>query len=136
MPTGLTMVATRDSATQITLTLTGTASNHLNADDIANLTVEFEDTAFTNNSAAANVTNYNRTDLAVDFNDPAVIAYGGGVFVEDVPNDGSIVATVAVTLTGDTFTGTNGENYVGIFSNERSLGMDKMPKNRFIYKKT
>ena len=68
VPAGLTAVVNRDSATQVTLTLTGNATSHVDADDINNLSIAFEDAAFTN-VAAANITDSSRTDIVVDFND-------------------------------------------------------------------
>ncbi len=103
VPTGLTAVVTKTSATTATLTLTGNASAHANANDISNLTVTFLDGAFTGTPTASNVTNYQKADLLIDFNSAAVLSYSTGTFVEAAANDGSISTTVTITLTGDTF---------------------------------
>ncbi|HNB44540.1 MAG TPA: DUF4347 domain-containing protein, partial [Burkholderiaceae bacterium] len=70
VPTGLTAVVTRVDATHATLTLTGNASSHTNAADIGNLTVTFGNAAFTSGNASA-ITGSTRSDLVVDFADPA-----------------------------------------------------------------
>ena len=111
VPAGLTAVATRDSDTQVTLTLTGNATSHVDTDDINNLSIAFEDAAFTN-VAAVNITDSSRADIVVDFNDAPTITYDVGTFTEDIANDGSITSAIIITLTGETFTGTNGDDFV------------------------
>ncbi|MCT4642698.1 MAG: DUF2341 domain-containing protein [Bacteriovoracaceae bacterium] len=110
VPAGLTAVATRDSATQITLTLTGAATNNLNSNDISTLTYVFADTAF-DTGAAAGVTNSTKTDVAIDFNDQPSLAYSGSTLLEANANTGGIAGQIDITLTGDTFTGNNGDVY-------------------------
>ncbi len=103
LPTGLSANVTRDSATQVTVTLTGNATSHANANDIGNLTITFEDNAFVNNTSAINVTNYQKTDITIDFADPASLSYSASTLNENVANIGSITETITLTLTGDTF---------------------------------
>jgi len=102
-PTGLTAVFTRDSATQVTVSFTGNATSHANGDDISNLTITFSDAAFVNNSSATNVTNYNRSDISVDFSDPASLSYNVATVNESSANTGAISETFVITLSGDTF---------------------------------
>ncbi|OIQ16193.1 MAG: hypothetical protein BM556_16165, partial [Bacteriovorax sp. MedPE-SWde] len=102
-PVGMTPVVTRDSATQVTLTLTGNATSHINTDDIGNLTITFTDNAFVSNSSAANIVDYIKSDIAVDFNDPASLAYDVSILNEAIVNVGSITEVAVITLTGDTF---------------------------------
>ena len=71
LPAGLTAVATRTSATQLDVTLTGNANDHTSGDSIANLTFTFQNSAFANADATA-VTDYNKSDLVVTFNDGTV----------------------------------------------------------------
>ena len=66
IPPGLSAAITRDSATQLTLTLTGNATSHGATDSIDNLTITFADTAFTN-TFAANVINNTLLDGAITF---------------------------------------------------------------------
>lgn len=77
VPAGLTAVVTRNSATLTTLTLTGSALSHVNASDIANLTVTWANGSFTNTSTATDVTNSIYGAGAIDFNDQATIIYAG-----------------------------------------------------------
>jgi hypothetical protein len=71
VPAGLAANFVRTSDTVITATLTGSATNHANANDIANLTFTFANGAFTTTGTAANVSNYSKANLVVDFADPA-----------------------------------------------------------------
>ncbi len=66
VPDGLTAAFTRDSDTRITFALTGNATSHADADNIANLTVAFADGAFSGNDAIS-VTNSTKADLRIDF---------------------------------------------------------------------
>jgi hypothetical protein len=68
VPTGLTAVVTRTSATTATVAFTGNATAHANANDIGNLTVILGNAAFTGGSAAA-VTSATTSNLVVDFAD-------------------------------------------------------------------
>ncbi len=112
VPAGFTAVLTKDSATQLTMTLTGTATNHANANDIANLTVTFQDTAFTNAASASLVTNYIKNNFVVDFLDPYTLTYSAATFTETTDNNGTIPTALTLTLAGTTFTGSNGDNFV------------------------
>lgn len=69
VPSGLTPIFVRDSATQITFTLSGNALNHADTNDVDNLTVSFADQAFVTN-AATGVSNSTKSNLIIDFNDP------------------------------------------------------------------
>jgi hypothetical protein len=101
-PAGLTAVLTKTSATVATLTFTGTATGHLNANDVANLTITFLDGAFENTATATNVTNVSNATGAIDFID-VTLTYSGSAFTEATLLDGSIGNTITVTLAGDTF---------------------------------
>jgi ATP-dependent protease HslVU (ClpYQ) peptidase subunit len=65
VPAGLTAVITRDNNLQLTFSLTGNASAHANANDISNLTIIFQDAAFSD-SDAVNTTNFS-TNLSINF---------------------------------------------------------------------
>lgn len=66
IPTGLSSNIVLKSSTEIEFTLTGSAAAHANANDVANLTVTFQDAAFSGGSASA-VYNSTKSDLAVEF---------------------------------------------------------------------
>ena len=59
------------------------------------------------------VLNTNRSDLALDFKDPDTLSYSGTNFTESVGNDGSISNVLTVTVSGDTFTGTDNVAFDG-----------------------
>ena len=70
VPAGLTAVVTRVDATHATLSFTGSAIAHANANDLSNVTVSFGDAAFTSGNAST-VVGATRSDLSIDFNDSA-----------------------------------------------------------------
>jgi len=113
VPTGLTAVVTKTSATTATLSFTGSAAAHANAQDIGNLTVTLSNGAFTLGSAAS-VTGATKSDLAINFADPVrTVSYGATTFTEAAANDGTITATSTITLSGDTFAGSDGQALTG-----------------------
>ena len=102
VPSGLSAVVTRTNSTTVTLTLSGTASAHSNADDVSDFSLVFTDAAFTTFPAAA-IPDSSRLDLLVDFSSPS-ISYNNLVFVETNANDGMTTTTLNITLNEDTFT--------------------------------
>ncbi len=70
VPAGLTASLVKASAATATLSFTGSATAHANANDVNNLTVTFGNGDFTGGSATA-VTGATRKDLVIDFADPA-----------------------------------------------------------------
>lgn len=74
VPAGLTAVVKGVSATAASLTLSGSASAHANANDVNNLTLTFLGGAFTGNSAAG-IVNVSDNHLKIDFKDPYQIIY-------------------------------------------------------------
>lgn len=119
VPTGLTAVVTKTSNTTATLSFTGNATNHEAVNSITNLTVTLGNTAFTGGNASG-VTNATKSDLGITFiNAPPVtpvtptISYSATTFNEAAINNGSIIETATITLTNDTFTGTNGQPLAG-----------------------
>jgi hypothetical protein len=104
VPVGLTVVINVADATNATVTLTGNAAAHANANDIANMGITFLDAAFT--AVTANfIVGSSQTALVVDFNDPdpAQLTWSTTTFVEAAANDGSIETVVNLTLTEETF---------------------------------
>ena len=107
VPAGLSAVITRTSATVVTITLTGRATAHADANDVSDLTVAF-DTLGSDFEEAFNdrrlPTGLSKPGIAIDFNDPAPrsIAWAGG-FTEAVANDGSVTGSVTATLSNDRF---------------------------------
>lgn len=77
VPAGLTVVVTGTSPTAATVALTGNADSHLNAHDVANLTVTFLNAAFVSGDASG-IAGAIRSDLIVNFTEPAPVDSGGG----------------------------------------------------------
>jgi hypothetical protein len=105
VPDGLTAVLTRTSATTATLTFTGAAAAHANAQDIDDFTLSFQDGAFTGDNAA-DVFNAVRNDLKIDFDDPTpdvALTYSTTSVNESAAFDGTVAQTITITLSGDTF---------------------------------
>jgi hypothetical protein len=72
VPPGLTAVLTKTGDTTATLSLTGNATVHANANDIANLTVSLSDATFTLGNAASVIGAF-KNDIVVDFIDWPVL---------------------------------------------------------------
>ena len=125
LPSGLALVARLASATTVELTLTNAASNHA-ASDSGPMTVHFKDGAFTLGNAA-DVIGYSNAALTVTFHDSAILTYSATQFTEaSPPNDGSInnITPITITLTHDTFTGADTEDYA---TNAAKLVITGMP---------
>lgn len=71
VPAGLTLQIESTSDTSAIITLTGNALNHTSADDINNMSVTFQDAAFTGGSASS-VAGYFNNSLEVQYMDPYV----------------------------------------------------------------
>lgn len=110
VPPGLTAVVTVSNS-QAIATLSGKATNHNIADNVGNLSLVFQNTAFVHGAAAV-VSNSTVVNLKINFMNPTLI-YSGSVFAESATSPGVIGNTLTLTLAGDTFGGTNGENLVG-----------------------
>lgn len=124
-PAGLTASLVRSSATTATLTLTGNATNHANADDVSNLTVTFGNADFTGGNASA-IFGSVKNNLAIDFDDPTAvkaITYSAVTFVEAAANDGSITANITLTLSNDTYSGTDGQALAGAVATNVPAGL-------------
>ncbi|MCH8622813.1 DUF4214 domain-containing protein [Undibacterium sp. TS12] len=67
-PTGLTASLTKTTDTTATLTLIGTATAHASANNVSNLTVTLDNTAFTGGKAA-NILNATKSDLQINYID-------------------------------------------------------------------
>ena len=75
VPDGLIVAFIRSSSgTEVTLTLTGTATTHADANDVDNLAIEFTDAAFAAASVAT-VLNPTYTTGEIDFRDASALTY-------------------------------------------------------------
>ncbi|MEA3443688.1 MAG: GLUG motif-containing protein, partial [Bacteroidota bacterium] len=66
VPSGLTLVITKNSDTELQVNLSGNASSHANNDDVNDLNITFLDAAF-NGGTAADVSNSSKNDLFVEY---------------------------------------------------------------------
>ncbi len=111
-PAGLGLHVIRGSTAQdATVVFSGTATFHALADSITNLTITFTDNAFLLGNAAA-VSNYSLSNLHVQFADPRVLTYSGNIFNE---LSGGVIdnrTPMTITLSGDTFAGSDGLDFV------------------------
>jgi uncharacterized repeat protein (TIGR02543 family) len=102
LPLGLTAVFTKDTSTQLSVTLIGNAVKHKDTDSINNLTFSFKNSAFTG-GYASEVLNNNKRDLSIHFIQGAIysLTYIGngndnGVVPEDSLNPYSEGDTVTI----------------------------------------
>ena len=109
VPSGLAVSITSDGSSGLTLNLTSAASPHSSGENNS-FVVSFTDALF-NTVAAANITGASET-FNVSFANQPVISYSGTVFSE--LSDGLIDNTtpIQITISGDTFTGANGSDFV------------------------
>jgi hypothetical protein len=108
VPAGMTFGVTRDTPTNLTLSLGGAANAHGNAND-TNLVFALLTGAF-QHVAAANIRGAS-TNLAVDFVDAPALGYASTEFVETAANHGAVGGTT-ITLAAKQFAGAAGTNYV------------------------
>ena len=102
VPAGLTAVLTRDSDTQLTLTLTGRASAHANADDVNDLALSFTRHAFSGGDNDAVAGSVKDAFATIDFRDPGVSPPGRVTTVRVAPGSGEL------TVSWDAVTGATG----------------------------
>ncbi|MEQ9301793.1 MAG: MBG domain-containing protein, partial [Cyclobacteriaceae bacterium] len=100
------------------LTFSGKAAAHQDVDDVADIIFEFTDAAFANTGAANvfNATGPASSDLGIDFEDNPFISYSGDGFAEATANVGSVIGSITISLTGDTFQDADMDNMLEIGS--------------------
>jgi predicted outer membrane repeat protein len=118
VPSGLTAVATRTSATNLSVTLTGAATSPTNVFNIAfafNSSAVVAPAGVSNNFTYAG--NQSVNNIAAIFTAgtgaPALL-YSGGGFAESVANDGSVTNTITITLTNALFVDRSANDYVAL----------------------
>lgn len=106
VPAGLAPVLIRDGDSQLSLTFTGNAGQHGNADDTANVAMAFGDGAFTGGNAGL-VDGADGLAVAIDFIDPykltlelsaSAVAEGAGEVPVTVMRDGPTALPLVVDL--------------------------------------
>lgn len=72
VPPGMTVAITKNSNTQVTVALTGTATNHAVANNVGNVTLTFQDAVIEGGTHLASaITGLNRNNLTVTFLNPS-----------------------------------------------------------------
>ncbi len=103
LPTGLAVSIVRVSDTELTFSLSGNATNHANAQDVSNLTIAFQNSAFSG-GVATDINNYQKNDFEINFIQKHTVASSGADFT-------TIAAAIAaaddydeICLSAETFT--------------------------------
>ena len=112
LPTGLGLRIVRGATAQeAALVFTGAAVSNALADSVTNVAIAFRDAAFVLGDAAG-VANASLSNLCIRFSDPRILTYSGSVFTEQ---SGGVIDSrvpVTITLSGDTFAGWDGLDFV------------------------
>lgn len=103
---GLTAVITRTSPTTLSVVLTGTAASHEDVNDVLNLTIAFQDDAFSNEDAST-VSNATKNNLEINYFQEYSIGTGGDytsitaalAAFNSFNSDGNILNLAAETFT-------------------------------------
>lgn len=112
VPAGLTAHIVRGSdASTATLSFSGAATVHEAVNSLSTVGVTLTDAALVGGNAAG-VTGYSRSNLAIIFTDARILTYSSKSFAEQY---GGLIDNrypPTVTLSGDTLTGANGDDFV------------------------
>ena len=112
LPAGLGLKVVRGAtATNAAIVFTGAAGAHAALDSVGNLGLTFLDAAFVGGNASA-VANYSIPYLQVNFADARILAYSGTSFTEVSGGAIDNRSPRTITLTGDTLTGADGDDFV------------------------
>ncbi|WP_338761757.1 HYR domain-containing protein [Bernardetia sp. ABR2-2B] len=100
IPTGLTASIVYQNEGELAFNLLGTATSHTNSDDVNDLSVEFNNTAFTQGVTTADVTNFSVNNLQIDFSE---VTSGGGGNTGGIANpvtnlEAQVISTTQIEL--------------------------------------
>ena len=111
LPAGLGLQVIRGTtATNATLVFTGAASAHAALNSAGNVGLTFLDAAFVGGNASA-VANFDIPYLQINFRDPRILSYSASGFTELAAGLIDNRSPMLVTLSGDTLTGNNGDDF-------------------------
>ncbi|MBI5541145.1 MAG: fibronectin type III domain-containing protein [Bacteroidia bacterium] len=104
VPAGLTTVINILTDTTATISLIGNASQHLNINDINNLTITFLNAAYFGLSSNFVIGN-SKNNIGIDFIDttPPTMIWDNSIFNESITNNGSTTDSIIVKLYTETF---------------------------------
>ncbi|MEQ9403305.1 MAG: tandem-95 repeat protein [Cyclobacteriaceae bacterium] len=123
LPDGLSgsMSISGDGRTAV-FSITGNATDHQNADDATiDLNIAFLNAAFSSDDASSIANNSFSISTDLDFDDNGSLSYSSGIFYEDFSNEGSVVGSMTVTITNETFSKT------GLLTNEVDYSISGIP---------
>lgn len=103
VPAGLTPQVILDQTNKLVLSFKGRSDQHTNSNDVSNVTIILEESAFEDPSVTDSL-ELQKTDITIDFNDPgAFISFSNDRFQEDrILNDGSISDNLFISVSGTT----------------------------------
>lgn len=127
VPAGLTLVVERDSDTQATVYFTGHATSHGTDDSRDDVSVTFQDAAFTGGGASSilGTTSPNLDIFFFDGSPSAIreLTYFATGLSEGSGNNGAVPGVVSLSLYGDHFTGVNGQDFIS----ENKIAVANLP---------
>jgi hypothetical protein len=106
VPAGLTAQVVLTAANQLTLSLLGQASANTAANNISNLTLQFENSAF-NNNAAVDVSGYLKNDFQIRYRTAHTVCASGCNFNSIQTAINTIPSGDIISLSSETYTGQN-----------------------------
>jgi hypothetical protein len=106
VPAGLTAQVVLTAANQLTLSLLGQASANTAANNISNLTLQFENSAF-NNNAAVDVSGYLKNDLEIRYRTAHTVCASGCNFNSIQTAINTIPSGDIISLSSETYTEQN-----------------------------
>jgi len=130
LPTGLSVNLVKVSDTKATLSFDGQATQANDANDIANLTIQFKDGAFSNGDASG-VTGFTNNDLVINFADSGKILTANdilpGTTGDDIlygTEDVQVVSGFGADTIDITSAGTTAANSATVIVNDIANGVD------------
>ncbi|HVZ43521.1 MAG TPA: DUF4347 domain-containing protein, partial [Ramlibacter sp.] len=128
VPAGLTASVVRVDATHVTLSFTGNATAHANANDFSDVQVAFGDTSFAGGTHAGAVAGSTHGGIAIDFADPVIVPESAGYAQFSVGGNSGTTMTLSLsagTATGGgTDYGSGGTNNLQYFDSASSTWKD------------
>ncbi len=111
LPAGLSAQVNRDTATQLSVRLIGTAAQHNTNNNVSTLQLQFQSGAFSiGGTPLSSVLNLS-TNLSITFIPPSILSYASTIFTETAANDGTVNGTT-LTLVNKTFNALDNEDMV------------------------
>lgn len=107
LPAGLHYNVTKIDSTHLQITISGKATNNNSADSVNDVTFTINKDKVVGANAHLITGN-----ISINFKDKSILIYSSNGFSEAAANNGTIGASISITLTGDTFAGNVGDDFV------------------------